>query len=225
VDGLHKIARSNGSWFPASVVDASLDAYDGPDLGWALFQLIVQSIDNRSGAKTGDVIATLAFLAGRVMQRATMRDHPDSFRLNVSANGVAFLRNDAVNAKLTALVAGTLASTLMESAMVAGARRFPEFAMVTQEASGAMQRRGVAELRSNTLSASPRELMGLVQEDIDSLLIDPSNRAMLVRAAIQACGHAVGYQRIRFCPAQAAELALSVALYGAWLDQREITRR
>lgn len=225
MDGLLKIARNSGSWFPASVDDASLEVYDGPDLGWALFQLIVQNIDNRAGARIGDVVATLAFLAGRVVQRAAMRDDPESFRMSVSANGIAFLRSDSANAKLTALAPGTLASTLMEAAMVAGARRFPEFAMVTQEAASAMQRKSVCELRGNALSSQPHVLIGQVQEDIDNLLIDPSDRATLVHAAIQACGHAVGYQRARFCPAEAAELALSVALYGVWLDQREIIRR
>lgn len=210
---------------PASAIDFTPASYDGPDFGWSLFQLIVQNVDNRVGARAGDLVATLAFLTGRVVQRATFREDPGSFNVELSGNGVAFLRNDAVSGKLGALQPGTLASTLVEAALVAGARHFPNFALVQLEAHDAMQRRGGVALRNVDLSASPRELVAHVQDDIDGLLSDPFNRVALVRASIQACGHAVGYQRTRFCPADAAELALSIALYGGWIDQRESTRR
>ncbi len=225
MSGLHKIERHNGSWFPVSVIDAVADLQDGPDFGWSLFQLIVQNIDSRAGARAGDVAATLAFLAGKIVQRATLRDHPEGFQLHISANGVAYLRSELVSHKLAALSPGTLASALIEAAVIAGAGSFPQFAMVVHEASDAIQRRGSVELRGIELSDGPRELLSLVQEDIDSLLVDPFNRAVLVRAAIQACGHAIGYQRARLCPTAAAELSLSVALYGGWLDQRETARR
>jgi hypothetical protein len=199
--------------------------YDGPDFGWALFQLIVQNIDGRAGAKSADMVATLAFLAGRILQRAAFRERPDDFRIDQSANGVAILRSDVVSEQLSLLKPGTLASALTEAALVAGARRFPDVSKVKQEAQEAMQRRGAAEMRGNAVSASPRELVKQVQEDVDDLLADPANRSALVRAAILACSYAVGYNRSRLCPAEAAELALSVALYGSWIDQRENTRK
>jgi hypothetical protein len=225
VDRLQKLQRINGSWLPPDVIDITPVSYDSPDFGWALFQLMVQNIDSRVGARAADMIATLGFMAGRIVQRATFRERPQDFRIDLSANGVAILRNDHVSERLTLLSQGTLASALTEAAMVSGARRFPEISRVRQEAQEAMQRRGAAELRGNALSASPRELAGLVQEDVDDLLADPANRLALVRAAIHACGFAAGYNRSRLCPAQAAELGLSVALYASWLDQRELPRK
>ena len=209
---------------PESVVTVPSASYDGMDFGWSLFQLVVQDVDGRVGSRLGDLVATLAFLTGRVVQRATFREQPERFFLELSANGTAFLRNDTVSEKLGALKSGTLASVLVEAALVAGARRFPDFSVVQHDAQEAMQRRGTVSLRGIQLSASPRNLIARVQGDIDGLLIEPSNRSALVRAAIEACGHALGYQRTRLCPAEAAELALSVALYGGWIDQRESTR-
>jgi hypothetical protein len=225
VDRLQKLQRINGSWLPPDVTDITPASYDSPDFGWALFQLMVQNVDNRAGARAADMAATLGFLAGRIVQRATFRERPQDFRIDLSANGVAILRNDHVSERLTLLAHGTLASTLTEAALVAGARRFPEISRVRQEAQEAMQRRGAAELRGNELSASPRELALLVQEDVDDLLVDPANRLALVRAVINACGFAAGYNRSRLCPAEAAELGLSIALYGSWLDQRELPRK
>ena len=221
---MQRSQRSNGSWMPDSVVEAAPIVYDGPDFGWSLFQLIVQNIDNRIGAKTGDLVATLAFVAGRVVQRATFRESPQSFRFDVSASGMSFLRSDIVTDKLGSLTPGTLASTLVEASMFAGARRFPEIVLVKHEAQEAMQRRGGAVLRGHDLSAHPRALAQQVQDDVDGLLFDAADRHALVRSSIRACGHALGYQRSRLCPAEAAELALSVALYGGWLDQRESLR-
>ena len=209
---------------PAGVTSITSSAYDGPDFGWALFQLIVQNIDSRAGARPADMVSTLAYLAGRIIQRAAFRDHPEEFSIDRSANGVTILRSDSVSERLSMLKPGTLASTLTEAALIAGARRFPEISKVGQEAREAMQRRGAVELRGAELSASPRELVSQVQEDVDDLLSDPSNRSALVRAAILACGYAVGYNRTRFCPAEAAELSLSVALYASWVDQRGTPR-
>lgn len=210
---------------PPDVTDITPAGFDGPDFGWALFQLMVQRIDSRVGAKAADVVATLAYLAGRIMQRKAFRERPEDFRIDQSANGVAILRSDIVSKQLSQLNPGTLASALTEAAIVAGARRFPEISKVALEAQEAMQRRGAFELRGNEVSANPRDLVKQVQEDVDDLLADPANRAPLVRAAILACGFAVGYNRSRFCPADAAELALSAALYGSWVDQRESPRK
>jgi hypothetical protein len=210
---------------PADAVSAAPAIFDGPDFAWSLFQLIVQNVDSRHGARPGDLVAALAFLAGRIVQRALFRDAPESFRLDVSDNGAAFLRSDAMSQKLGALKPGTLASTLVEASMVSGARRFPEFAHAALDAQEAMQRRGGVNLRGVELSAAPRVLAAEIQGDVDGLVIDPSNRQALTRAAIHACGHAIGYHRARLCPAQAAELALSVALYAGWLDQRETVRQ
>ena len=167
---------------------------------------MVQNIDSRPGAKPADLVATLAYLAGRIIQRSAFRDHPDDFRIDLSANGVVILRCDTVSERLSLLQPGTLASTLTEAALVAGARRFPEISKVKQEAQEAMQRRGAADFRGIELSASPSELVRQVQQDVDDLLADPANRIALVRAVIQACGFAVGYNRSRLCPAVAAEL-------------------
>jgi hypothetical protein len=225
VDRLQKLHRISGSWLPHGVNDITPVSYDSPDFGWALFQLMVQNIDSRAGAKSADMIATLAYLAGRILQRATFRESPQDFRIDLSANGVAILRNDYVSERLTLLTPGTLASTLTEAALVSGARRFPEISKVRQEAQEAMLRRGAADLRGGELSASPRELARQVQEDVDDLLADPANRLALVRAAFSACGFAVGYNRSRLCPAAAAELGLSIALYASWVDQRSQPRK
>lgn len=225
MDGLQKLQRTHGSWLPPGVTSITPASYEGPDFGWALFQLMVQNIDGRVGAKPADLVATLGYLTGRIIQRSAFRDHPDDFRIDLSANGVVILRCDAVSERLSLLQPGTLASTLTEAALVAGARRFPEVSKVKQEAQEAMQRRGAADFRGIELSASPSGLVRQVQQDVDDLLSDPANRTALVRAAIQACGFAVGYNRSRLCPALAAELALSVALHGSWADQRGTARR
>jgi hypothetical protein len=225
VDGLQKSLRSEGSWYPVSALKSAPQGVGAPEFGWSLFQLIVQKIDDRASAKAGDVVAALAFLTGRIIQRAAFREAPESFRLDISGNGVPFLRNDEVSAKLAALSAGTLASTLVESALISGARRLPEFSRVLIDAQESMRRRGHVDLREVELSAAPDQLAAEVQGDVDNLLYDASDRAALVRSCIQACGHAIGYQRTRFCPAEAAELCLSIALYAGWLDQREIQRR
>lgn len=210
---------------PPGVTSITPAAYDGPDFGWALFQLMVQNIDSRVGARPADMVATLAYLAGRIVQRAAFREHPEEFSIDHSASGVAILRSDSVSERLSLLKPGTLASALTEAALIAGARRFPEISKVRQEAQEAMQRRAAVELRGAELSAHPRELAGQLQEDVDDLLSDPANRSALVRAAILACGYAVGYNRTRLCPAEAADLSLSVALYAGWIDQRGTPRK
>jgi hypothetical protein len=225
VDRLQKSLRSEGSWFPVSVPQGASHSFANPDFGWAIFQLVVQKIDSRMAAKAGDVVAALAFLTGRIVQRAAFRDAPEKFRLDVSGNGTSFLRNDEVNVKLGSLTMGSLASTLIDSALLAGARRMAEFAKVISDAQEAMRRRGSFDLRGAELSASPALLAAEVQSDVDHLLWDASDRPALVRSFIQACGHAIGYQRTRLCPSDAAELCLSVALYAGWLDQREIQRQ
>jgi hypothetical protein len=224
VDRLQKSLRSEGSWFPVSVPQGTSHTFANPDFGWALFQLVVQKIDSRAAAKCGDVVATLAFLTGRIIQRAAFRDAPEKFRVEMSGSGVAFLRSDEVNSKLGSLTSGSLASTVIESAVLSGARRMPEVAHVLTDAQEAMRRRGTVDLRGAELSATPSVLAAEVQSDVDHLLWDASDRPALVRSFIQACGHAIGYQRTRLCPAEAAELSLSVALYAGWLDQREIQR-
>ena len=221
---MQKSLRSENSWFPVSAPQGAPQAFGGPEFGWALFQLLVQKIDSRAAAKAGDLVAAIAFLTGRIIQRAAFRDAPDRFRLDVSGNGISFLRNDEVNAKIGSLTAGSLGSILIDSALLSGARRMPEIAQVISNAQETMRRRGAADLRDIELSASPAMLAAEVQSDVDALLWDASDRAALVRAFIQSCGHAIGYQRTRFCPAEAAELCLSVALYAGWLDQRENLR-
>ena len=222
---MHKPQRSNGSWLPPGVIEFTPAANDGPDFGWALFQLVVQNIDSHAGARAGDLAATLGFLAGRIVQRAAFREHPEDFRHDAADNGAAFLRCDRVSGQLERLTPGSLASTLVESSLVAGARRLPEFSKVKLEAQEAMQRRGACDLRRADLSASPQELVTRMQGNLDDLLTDPSNRAALVRAVILACGNAVGYNRSRLSPELGAELAFSAALFGGWLDHREAPRR
>lgn len=224
MDRLQKSLRSEGTWFPKSAPTGAPQGFGAPDFGLSLFQLIVQKIDGRAAAKAGDVVAALAFLTGRIIQRAAFRESPERFRLDISGNGISFLRNDEVSTKLATLTPGTLASTLIKSALMAGARRLPEFSRVLVDSQEAMRRRGNGDLRGVELSALPHQLAAEVQGDVDGLLGDAAGRAALVRSCIEACGHAIGYQRTRLCPAEAAELCLSVALHAGWLDQREIQR-
>jgi hypothetical protein len=196
-----------------------------PDLGLALFQLVVSQIDTRVNAQPGDLVATLAYLAGRIVQRSVFRDDPAGFRLDQSSNNIAFLRHDFVSSKLGEMKPNNLASALVESALLAGATRFPDFHNVRLEAHEMMQRRGAVALRDHTLSASPDCLAGEVQSDVDLLLLDPDERSHLTKGIFSACGHALSYARHHIAPVVAAELAMSVALYAGWLDQRKSPTR
>jgi hypothetical protein len=195
-----------------------------PDLGLALFQLAVREIDTRVSNRPGDLIATLAYLTGRIVQRTAFRDAPESFTIDQSANGLLFLRHDWVTAKLGALRSGSLASVLVDASVLAGARSFPNFAALRQDAFEAMQRRGGYDLRGHVLTASPEELAAEIQSDVDCLLHGADDRTLLVKATIIACGHAISYARHRLAPVDAAELALSIAYYAGWVDQRKTGR-
>lgn len=212
------------SWMAGHVFDPAKSTDSAPDFGLALFQLAVREIDTRVNNRPGDLIATLAYLTGRVIQRTAFRESPEAFSADQSANGVIFLRNDWVTSKLGAVRPKTLASVLVEASVLAGARAFPDFAAVRQDAFEAMQRRGGFDVRGNILTSSPDELAGQIQADVDGLLFDADDRALLVNASINACGHAVGYVRHRLPPVEAAELALSVAFYAGWVDQRKTGR-
>ena len=204
--------------------DHAVVADAAPDLGLALFQLALREIDTRIINRPGDLIATLAFLTGRIVQRTAFRDAPNGFMIDQSANGVLFLRHDWVTAKLGALRSGSLASGLVDAAVLAGARSFPNFSAVRQDAFEAMQRHGSYDLRGNALSAPPEELAGEIQCDVDGLLLDADDRTLLVKASNIACAHAISYSRHRLAPVAAAELALSVAYHAGWIDQRKSGR-
>lgn len=206
------------------VHDRAIAPDAAPDLGLALFQLAVREIDTRIANKPGDLIATLAYLTGRIVQRTAFRDAPNGFTIDQSANGVLFLRHDWVTVKLGALRSGSLASVLVDASVLAGARAFPNFGSVRQDAFEAMQRRGSVDLRGNSLTSSPEELAGEIQSDIDGLLFDADDRTLLLKASNIACGHALSYARHRLPPVEAAELALSVAYYAGWIDQRKSGR-
>ena len=87
-----------------------------------------------------------------------------------------------------------------------------------------MQRRGGLDARGHCLTALPEDIAAELQSDVDGLLFDADDQALLVKASINACGHAVSYSRHRLPPVEAAELALSIAFYAGWIDQRK-TRR
>ncbi len=204
--------------------DPATPLENSPDFGLALFQLVVREIDTRVSNCPGDLIAALAYLTGRIVQRTAFREMPETFSAHQSANGLIFLRNDWVTSKLGALRTGSLASVLIDAAVLSGARSFPDFASVRQDALEAMQRRGGFDCRANALTTAPEELAGEVQTDVDGLLFDADDRSLLVKASIDACGHAISYMRHRIPPVDAAELALSIAYYAGWVDQRKTGR-
>jgi hypothetical protein len=195
------------------------------DLGPSLLQLIVSQIDSKATSKPADVIATLAFFAGRIVQRAAFHEQPASFRLDQSDNGVSFLRSDAVTDKLFAIKSGTLASKLVESSLMCGANRFPNFLTIRQNAHEMMQRRAGYSAPENLMSDTPDRLAAEIQTDIDSLLMLADDRQDLIVGIFDACALAIGYARHKLAPVLAAELAMSVALYAGWLDQRKIGAR
>lgn len=195
------------------------------DLGPSLLQLIVSQIDSKATSKPADVIATLAFLAGRIVQRTAFHEQPASFRLDQSDNGVSFLRSDAVTEKLFAIKSGTLASKLVESSLLCGTNRFPDFLTTRQNAHEMMQRRAGFSVPDNLMSDTPDRLAAEIQTDIDSLLAYSDDRHDLSIGIFDACALAVGYARHKVEPVIAAELAMSVALYAGWLDQRKFGAR
>jgi hypothetical protein len=210
---------------PAGGVSPSQVEYLHLDLGPSLLQLVVGEIDNRVTSKPADVIATLAFLAGRIVQRSVFRDHPGEFRLDQSANGTSFLRSDQVTGYLTAIKSETLASKLIECTLMTGATRFPDFQSVQLNAQEAMLRRAACYLPTNALSDAPDMLAAEIQTDIDALLIDAGDRQSLMAGIFNACGLAIGYARHKIEPVLGAELAMSIALYAGWLDQRKFGAR
>ncbi|MGB8819195.1 MAG: hypothetical protein WCC66_14865 [Rhizobiaceae bacterium] len=192
--------------------------------GLALFQLGVREIDSRPASKPGDLVTALAWLAGRIAQRSAMRDEPDRFIVDQSSNGTLFLRNDKVTRKLGRVEPGSLASALVEAALMAGSKRFPDFQTVRHDAIEAIQRRGEGDYRGISLSAEPCVLAALLQDDVHTLLFERDDSVLLLDAAIAACGHAVGFNRNHLDPAIAAELSLSVAFHAGWADQRKTKR-
>ncbi len=221
---LQNVRGANSSWLSGHSFGPALPVETAPDFGLALFQLVVREIDTRVNNRPGDLIATLAYLTGRIVQRTAFRESPDAFFADQSANGVIFLRSDWVTSKLGAVRPGTLASVLVDAAVLAGAHKLPDFIAVRQDALEAMQRREAPDLRGNLLTAAPEELAADVQSDVDGLLFDADDRTLLVNASIKACGHAVSYARHRLAPSDAAELALSIAFYAGWADQRKTGR-
>ena len=218
------LRRANTSWMP-EVSNAELSLREGAaSFGLSLFQLGVREIDSRPARKPGDLVAALAWLAGRIAQRSAMRDEPDRFIVDQSSNGTLFLRNDKVTRRLGRLEPGSLASALVEAALMTGSKRFPDFQTVRHDAIEAIQRRGEGDYRGVSLSAEPASLASLLQDDVDPLLFERDDSALLLDAAIAACGHAVSFNRHHLDPALAAELSLSVAYHAGWVDQRKVKR-
>jgi hypothetical protein len=213
------------SWMPLGHSSSYESARAHQDLGPALLQLVVGEIDNRATSKPADVIAALAFLAGRIVQRSVFRLDMDGFRLDKSANGIAFLRNDAVTNQLMPMKSGTLAAKLTECTLLAGATAFPDFQVVQQNAQEAMLRRAACHVPANTLSNTPDQLAAKVQVNIDTLLATTSEERHLTSGVFAACGLAIGYARHKVAPVAGAELAMSIALYAGWLDMRKFNVR
>jgi hypothetical protein len=193
-------------------------------LGLALFQLAVREIDSRAPAMPCDLIAGLAWLAGRVAQGIALRESPEGLSVGRAANGTLFLRADAVSFMLASLETGSLAAALVDAALLGGSRRFPDLDKVRMDAMEAMERRGEGDLRGVSLSASPCFLAAILQEDVQHLLYGHDDRHMLFGALAAACAHAISYGRHRIDPAVAAELALAVAFHAGWVDQRKSVR-
>ncbi|MGL4490777.1 MAG: hypothetical protein ACRCU5_15165 [Rhizobiaceae bacterium] len=222
---MQHVRSADVSWMPAGADDHQFVTGTRPELGPCLFQLVVGEIDNRSTSKPADVIGTLAFLAGRIVQRSLIRERPESFRLDQSANGISFLRSDLVTAKLCDSRTGSLASKLVQSALLTGAGRFPDFRSAKVNAQEAMLRRAAFHAPNGFLSDAPEALAANIQADVDSIVLDPDDRGMLIAGVFDACGLAISYARHRLEPSLAAELALGIALFGGWLDQRKIGGR
>ncbi len=222
---VQNVRAVHDSWMSDAGVSSPAGAYSHIDLGPSLLQLVVGEIDNRVTSRPADIIATLAFLAGRIVQRAVFREDPQSFRVDQAANGKSFLRSDTVSADLAAMKSGTLASKLVEAALLAGATRFPDFQKIHVSAQETIARRADCYLPEVLLSDAPEALAVEVQTDIDSLMALWDDRQVLIAGIFDACGLAIGYARHRVAPVLAAELAMSVALYAGWMDQRKFGAR
>ena len=221
---LQNAKRKDGSWFPLPAEGEGTFVRVRPDFGAALFQLSIAAIDSRQSARPADIVAALAFLAGRAAQQLAMNDEPSAFRLNQAGQGGLILMSDRVSALIGELSVGTLASILIEHSIRSGAGRLPDFTIVRMDAREAIERHGRAELRGHQLSAFPVELAGEIQAGFDTLFVDAEDRLVLVRSVFDACGRAVSYVRDHVKPEAAAELAMSIALYASWLDRRRVAR-
>ena len=222
---MQNIRTADTSWLSVGVTDTQYRSDARLELGPSLLQLVVSEIDNRVTSKPADVIATLAFLAGRIVQRSVFYEDAQSFRLDQSASGESFLRSDAVTSRLFAMKSGTLASKLVESSLLAGANRFPDFQAVHQSAHEIMQKRAGCFLPENLVSDAPDRLGSEILADVDTLLVLSDDRQTLTRGVFDACGMAISYARHKVAPVRAVELAMGVALYGGWVDQRKFSVR
>jgi hypothetical protein len=218
---VQNVRTIHSSWMSTGNIKQWEDSGARLDLGPSLLQLVVSEIDGRLTSKPADVIAVLAYFAGRIAQRTALIEKPESFRLDQSSNGVSFLRSDEVTDKLFVMKSGSLAPRLVECALLAGANRFPDFQYVRQNAHEEMQRRACICIPEEVTCGVPHKLAEAIQTDIDSLLTQSEDRQVLASAIIDACGLAIGYARHKIAPALGAELAMSVALYAGWLDQRK----
>ena len=221
---LQNAKRKDGSWFPLPIEGEGTFVVLRPDFGAALFQISVSAIDSRQSARPSDIVAALAFLAGRAAQQLAMTDNPSAFRLDQAGHGGLILLSDQVSSLLGEMTPGSLASILLAQAVRSGAGRLPDFTRVRMEAREAMERHGRAELRGQNLSAFPVELAGEIQSGFDALFAESDDRLVLVRSVFDACGRAVSYVRNHIRPEEAAEFALSIAFYASWLDRRRVTR-
>lgn len=218
------VRRVNESWMPIAAGFGQSPAESSTTLGLALFQLAVREIDSRASAVPGDLIAGLAWLAGRVAQGIALRDNPAGISVGRAANGTLFLRSDSVSARLASLETGSLAAALIDAALLSECRRFPDIHKVRRDAMEAMERRGEGDYCGQILSATPEILASFLQDDISQLTYDYDDERMLFKALAFACAQAVSYGRHRTEPALAAELALSVAFHAGWHDQRKTIR-
>lgn len=221
---MHIVRRAEQSWLPETGSFGATQNDRLPGLGLSLFQLAVREIDDRVAARPGDLIAGLAWLAGRVAQGIALKEHLSGFAVAKAANGVLFLRSDIVSGMLANLETGSLAAALFDAAVLGGSRRFPDLHAVRRDAMEALERRGDCNYRDMPLSASAESLAAILQSDVEGLLFDQGDRLMLFDALVSACAHAIGYGRHKTDPALAAELALSVAFHAGWVDQRKTMR-
>ena len=221
---LNIVRRTQQSWLPEAESFGAVQSDYVPGLGLSLFQLAVREIDDRVSARPGDLIAGLAWLAGRVAQGIALRDNLSGVAMEQAANGVLFLRSDRVSGLLASLETGSLAAALFDAALLSGSRRFPDLHAVRRDAMEDLERRGECNYRDMSLSASAENLAAMLQSDVESLLFDQDDRIMLFNALTAACAHAIGYGRHKTEPALAAELALSVAFHAGWIDQRKSMR-
>ena len=195
-----------------------------PDLGLALFQLALGAIDTRQAARPADMVAALAFTAGRAAQKLVMCSDPSSFRLDQTSDGSLILLSDPVSSLVADVKSGTLASVLIDQALRSGAGRLPDFTAVRMQAREAVQRHGRPELFGQILSATPQQLAVELQDGFDALFVQADSRPLMVQSAFKACGQAISFGRNHVRPEDAAEMAMGIALFASWLDRRSATR-